>query len=124
MNTTETAHNNPLAEMLSYFADATNWKSYLRAFLSKYIRGAVLEVGAGIGATTKVLYDGSQRSWVCLEPDPNLARKHREEMAQFPHTCKPEIVLGDIRTVDTRQRFDCILYIDVLEHIEDDHQEM
>ena len=110
--------------MLSYFADATNWKSYLRAFLSKYIRGAVLEVGAGIGATTKVLYDGSQRSWVCLEPDPNLARKHREEMAQFPHTCKPEIVLGDIRTVDTRQRFDCILYIDVLEHIEDDHQEM
>jgi hypothetical protein len=31
--------------------------------------GDVVEVGAGLGSTTRYLCDGRQRLWLCLEPD-------------------------------------------------------
>lgn len=101
---------------LDVFAHAVNWKSYLRSQLRAYLKGDVLEVGAGIGATTKLLRDAAQRRWVCLEPDRGLA-------AQIEATgC--EIVIGSLDTLPAGELFDAILYIDVLEHIEDDAAEM
>ena len=54
---------------LVLFAGATTWKSYVRFRLRSYLSGDILEVGAGIGAATATFYDGTQRRWVCLEPD-------------------------------------------------------
>ncbi len=45
---------------LELFERAENWKRYFASFMSPYIRGDVLEVGAGIGGTTKVLCNGQQ----------------------------------------------------------------
>jgi protein-L-isoaspartate O-methyltransferase len=55
---------------LELFCDANNWKAYFRDLLAPYPGGDVLEVGAGVGATTRVLCDGLQTSWLALEPDP------------------------------------------------------
>lgn len=101
---------------LDVFARAVNWKSYLRSQLRAYLKGDVLEVGAGIGATTKLLRDAAQRRWVCLEPDRALA-------AQIDGT-RCEIVIGSLDTLPASELFDAIIYIDVLEHIEDDAAEM
>ena len=60
---------------LDLFAEAWNWKSYYSSFLRPYLEGNVLEVGAGIGGATIFLCDGSQDSWVCLEPDAKLAKR-------------------------------------------------
>src|SRR6266566_1942810 len=60
-------------EELCLFAAAVNWKRYIRSVVQPYVVGDVLEVGAGIGGTTRVFCDGRQRSWTCLEPDPELA---------------------------------------------------
>ncbi|HEX7670077.1 MAG TPA: hypothetical protein VF395_10860, partial [Polyangiaceae bacterium] len=60
---------------LDVFALAENWKRYYGSFLAPFLSGDVLEVGAGLGATTRALCDGSARRWTCLEPDPELARR-------------------------------------------------
>jgi SAM-dependent methyltransferase len=103
---------------------ATNWKAYFGSRLAKYIRGRVLEVGAGLGGTTIPLRTGSEREWVCIEPDASLAKELASTLAANPSPVPTRIVVGDIGTLDGGERFDCILYIDVLEHIEDDAGEL
>ena len=103
---------------------ATNWKAYFASRLAKYVRGRVLEVGAGLGGTTVPLRTGSQREWVCLEPDPALANELAATLAPHPSEVPTRIVVGDITALGPDERFDCILYIDVLEHIEDDRGEL
>lgn len=100
---------------LDIFARAQRWKQYWSAQVKPYIAGDVLEVGAGIGANTPFLRGATQGRWVCLEPDPELFARLRETQG--------ESILGTLADV-ADQRFDTILYIDVLEHIEDDASEL
>lgn len=108
---------------LDLFATASEWKGYLRDTLSPYIRGSVLEVGAGIGATTSALISETATAWLCLEPDPRLAARiqQRVEDGELPIHC--DVRVGTIEDVGALT-FDTILYIDVLEHIEDDHGQL
>jgi SAM-dependent methyltransferase len=103
---------------------ATNWKAYFRSRLSKYVRGRVLEVGAGLGGTTVRLRDGTQSEWICLEPDATLAKQLDATLAADPSAVPTRIIVGDVASLGADERFDCILYIDVLEHIEDDAGEL
>ncbi len=109
---------------LDLFATAKVWKGYLREQISPYLGADVLEVGAGIGGTTRALCRGAERRWACLEPDPALAARLDEEIrsGSLPRCC--EAILGTIGRLDPSQSFDTILYIDVLEHIEDDRAEV
>jgi SAM-dependent methyltransferase len=109
---------------LDQAALAVNWKTYFRSRLAPYITGRVLEVGAGLGGTTVRLRDGRQTSWVCLEPDVNLVARLRETLNDNPSTVPTTVVTGDLTSLPDGQRFDSILYIDVLEHIEDDRGEL
>jgi SAM-dependent methyltransferase len=109
---------------LSVFALARNWKEYYREHIAAYIRGDVLEVGAGIGGTTRVLCSGDERSWLCLEPDPDLATELRGAVERDPPRLLPTVRVGCVSDLDHSQLFDCVLYIDVLEHIEDDRTEL
>jgi len=99
---------------LELFRHATNWKAYFGRQLRPYLGAEVLEVGAGMGATTAALINDQTR-WVCLEPDGNLIRG-----ASLPPRC--EVVIGT--TEDITGTFDSILYLDVLEHIDDDRGEL
>ncbi len=109
---------------LELFQSAVHWKAYLHAGLSRSIRGDVLEVGAGIGGTTRFLCDGNQSSWVCLEPDAGLAAELATLVSGMQIARKPEIVNGDLAGLASKRTFDTILYIDVLEHIERDKCEL
>jgi SAM-dependent methyltransferase len=109
---------------LKLFARAGRWKQYWSSQLRPFIQGAVLEVGAGIGANTLRLRSGSERRWVCLEPDPSLAAALREQLADTPLNPTAEVVTGTLDALEPAERFDSILYIDVLEHIEDDRGEL
>ena len=51
---------------LELFKDAVNWKGYFASQLRPFIKRRVIEVGAGIGATTAFSCDGSQECWVCV----------------------------------------------------------
>lgn len=105
---------------LDLFALADNWKCYVKDELASYIAGDVLEVGAGIGATTAALHDGTVRRWVCLEPDASLASRLQARIIGSAAAPTTKVIVGSLRTFTEQASFDCILYIDVLEHIEDD----
>jgi SAM-dependent methyltransferase len=108
---------------LDVFAHAVRWKAYFSKFIAP-LGKKVLEVGAGIGATTSILCDGSQDEWLCLEPDKNLLAqvKLQIQSGALPASCRTQI--GTVGDLEPDALFDSILYIDVLEHIEDDRGEM
>lgn len=104
---------------LKLFEQAHNWKSYWSSRIAPYVRGAVLEVGAGIGANTGLLASLDFARWTCLEPDASLAKQ-----IQLPAGGRHEVTLGILSDLAADLQFDSILYIDVLEHIEDHAAEM
>lgn len=111
-------------EELELLKTATHWKSYYGAKLTPYLHGRVLEVGAGIGGTTLALCNGTQAEWLCVEPDPRLAASVEQliNRQQLPAYCRLHV--GTLERVATSELFDTILYIDVLEHIENDYAEL
>lgn len=111
-----------IGKELETFAQARNWKAYLRAMMGPYILGDVLEVGAGLGATTMALQTGTERSWTCLEPDPLMADGLRGALGA--KNTGVRVVTGTLKDLPDHARFDTILYVDVLEHIEDDRSEL
>ena len=121
-----TKEHHYLGSELDLFAMALNWKAYVRHEIGQYIKGHVLEVGAGIGETTKALINGHEGSWTCLEPDRRLAERIANTLAN--NVCgkvdAPQVIVGDIDHPACRRKYDTILYIDVLEHIEKDELEI
>lgn len=109
---------------LELFADAINWKKYYSLLIQEHLGHEVLEVGAGIGSTTKVLCKGNQRLWTCLEPDPLLANRIESLLAckELPNYCKVRV--GTLSNLAPNEYFDTIIYTDVLEHIDDDKREL
>jgi len=62
---------------LEIFAEAIRWKRYFADEMRPFLGSRVLEVGAGIGGTTRVLCRGSEARWLCVEPDAALAEQVR-----------------------------------------------
>ena len=113
-----------VGDELDLFSAAVRWKAYFRRRIARYLGSEILEVGAGLGGTTKALCLGTEMRWVCLEPDPVLASRLEVEQAagRLPASC--EIIVGTLADQLAVDQFDTVLYMDVLEHIEDDRGEM
>ncbi|MGI9592534.1 MAG: class I SAM-dependent methyltransferase [Myxococcota bacterium] len=109
---------------LELFERATRWKAYLGRQLAPFLEGDVLEVGAGRGGTTPFLWNARVASWCCLEPDPALCREIERKIAggRLPGGCRAEA--GGVAGLAAERRFDAVVYVDVLEHVEDDRSEL
>jgi 2-polyprenyl-3-methyl-5-hydroxy-6-metoxy-1,4-benzoquinol methylase len=108
---------------LELFAAAHNWKSYWARHVRPFLSGDVLEVGAGIGSNTLFLDPGGTGRWMCLEPDPILFAYLTNALGKRSRRRPYELVCGTLGSLKNQQ-FDTIIYIDVLEHIEDDREEL
>jgi SAM-dependent methyltransferase len=108
---------------LELFQGATNWKRYLASQVKPFVGARVAEVGAGIGANTPFLCS-SAAEWLCIEPDPLFAGciERRKVGGDLCPQCK--IVNAKLADLPLRANFDTILYVDVIEHIEDDRAEV
>ncbi len=113
-----------IGQELSIFALAVNWKRYYSAHIRPHLSGDVLEVGAGLGANTRFLKSQDLSSWTCLEPDPALAGTMRAAFLQDSRLADCVVETKTTRSLSNDRRFDAILYLDVLEHIEDDRAEL
>jgi len=109
---------------LDLFACARRWKAYWSDQILPYVTGDVLEVGAGIASNTPLLARRTSGRWVCLEPDPELTEEIRRQLKSVQLEERCESVCGTIARFDEGPQFDTILYIDVLEHIDDDGAEL
>jgi hypothetical protein len=108
---------------LDIFAHARNWKGYWSGRIRPWIRGRVLEVGAGLGANTAMMQSPAVSFWTCLEPDAALADRLRSNLRDDPALRHCTARVGS--TADLAPgSYDSILYIDVLEHIKDDVREL
>ncbi len=115
--------NTYIGNELDLFKNATNWKNYFSKKIKPYIKGDILEVGAGIGTNTKYLIHDNVniKSITCLEPDAILCEEMKLNHLNDKIDAK-EILNGTIE--DVNKQFDTIIYIDVLEHIEKSKEEI
>ena len=109
---------------MSIFKEAINWKQYWSDSIKSFIKGDVLEVGAGIGINTNMLLESNSEinSILAIEPDKLLASQIPENIKV--NSSKIKVKIGTLNDVKLSQKFDTILYIDVIEHIKYDSQEL
>src|SRR5215207_1245180 len=122
--TSPMSHFSYVGDELHTFAAATTWKAYFGRRVRRHLKGDVLEVGAGIGSMTRALCRRHHRSWVCLEPDAGLADTFRARAAQEPFPVPVEMRTATSRELGAAEKFDTIVYCDVLEHLADDREEL
>ena len=108
---------------LDLFAAVWNWKAYWSRQIRPFLVGDILEVGAGIGSNTRFLDPGGPGRWVCLEPDPELIVQLVKNLGETEPPRTYETVCGTLESL-AEQKFDTIIYIDVLEHIDNDREEL
>lgn len=112
-----------LGQELDLFVLAHAWRRYWASRLRGSLGRRVLEVGAGIGSSTLELWHGGFERWLAVEPDPDLADKLERRLAPLGPG-RPQIHRGTLRSLPSDERFDTALYVDVLEHLEDDSDEV
>jgi SAM-dependent methyltransferase len=108
---------------LKLFAAAWNWKTYWSAQIRPFLKGDVLEVGSGIGSNAQFLDPSGEGRWVCLEPDQDLAEQLIGNLGETMPRRASEAVCGTLQSL-AGQQFDTIIYVDVLEHVENDKEEL
>jgi phospholipid N-methyltransferase len=104
---------------LELFLNAKNWKKYWVGKVRPLIKGPVLEVGAGIGANTKLLHS-QEILWHQLEPDTKFYKQLKQDTQQSRYC---EAFHGTLKN-HPKTNYQTIIYIDVLEHIEYDGEEL
>lgn len=110
---------------LDLFATARNWKAYWSGQIAPHIGGRVLDVGAGLGATA-ALFAGHTgvAEWTCLERDRRFVADLAAKVSRGDLPLHTGVRAGTTADIRAQERFDAILYIDVLEHIPDDRGEL
>lgn len=98
----------------------TQW--ILSEFLP-WLKGDVCEVGAGTGNISRNLPDLAGGQLVCLEPDHALFQTLSVSLDNFPNSSVLNSTLAEYSAADV-EPFDSFLYVNVLEHIEDDVEEL
>lgn len=100
-------------------AQAVNYRNALFEEFGPFLKGDVIEVGAGIGQMTEPLVrlPGVTRA-LAVEPDPAFCARHR---SQFP---AHEVMEGTAADLPPGTACDAILSINVLEHIREDEAEL
>ena len=109
---------------LDLFSNAHNWKNYWSQHLRPYLGQRILDVGAGIGGTARVFANHPCESYLALEPDSLLAQRIVDASGKGGLPKPLEVTTGTTSDLPNESRFDTILYIDVLEHIASDSEEL
>jgi phospholipid N-methyltransferase len=115
-----------MGQELDLFALADNWRNYWVNQTTAYIGPEVLEVGAGCGSVTRLMLSKviAVERWMALEPDPVLAKALASSLHSERSGSKVCVEVDTIAGLDDERMFDSILYIDVIEHIEDHRAEL
>lgn len=99
--------------------EARNYRAALLRDFAPFLRGSVLEVGAGIGQFTGELRGRPEiERLVSIEPDPGFSVKLQNSYPEH------EVVRGTIGDLRIQASWNAIFSVNVLEHIEADREEL
>ncbi len=95
---------------------------YRRAIIREFapsLRGTVVEIGAGIGQNTPLLLESpGVKQVVSVEPEPAFCAEFRRQYPGLP------LIEGTSASLPAAARYHAIVSINVLEHIQEDSQEL
>ncbi|HLL43351.1 MAG TPA: methyltransferase domain-containing protein [Segetibacter sp.] len=118
-------HQKYIGNELEIFSHAKNWKNYWSGKVLPYLGENVLEVGAGMGSNTRNFINNKNiKKWVSIEPDLELSRKIESNLKNEKGFNKLEVIPSFLTNYQTNIKFDSVMYIDVIEHIEKDKDEL
>ena len=103
---------------LENFDKAHIWRKYIYFLIRKYFKNDFLEVGAGIGSFTKNYMDNFN-SIMLTETDSNNLHYLEKKFIN-----KKNIKISNNLVKNINNKFNTIIYLNVLEHIEDDIEEI
>lgn len=99
--------------------EAINYRKALIREFSRWLSGRVLEVGAGIGQMSALLKElPGVAELVAVEPDERFAERFRRAAPDV------RLITGTVEAVGADRRWNAIVSINVLEHIENDRGEL
>ena len=99
---------------------AHNYHRWIVDELKPYLGGSVAEVGAGSGSVSRLLLDGGAARLRAFEPSDNLYPLLARALRDEPRA----VAVKDFFHASNGETFDSIVYVNVLEHIEDDRAEL
>jgi hypothetical protein len=109
---------------LQLFTNAVQWKAYWASRVRSFVHGRVMEVGAGIGSNIPYYMNDRVTELLAVEPDERLCESLMAKLiAAYPHRLVGSLH-GTLSDVEQESRWNSILYIDVIEHIENDQDEL
>lgn len=98
-------------------ASAINYRRWIFSKVQPFLGPRILEVGGGIGNFTEMFPKAAHI--VTVEPHPECAAHLR---GRFAGEKQIEVVESGLEGLQTERRFDTIVCLNVLEHIEDDRE--
>lgn len=100
------------------FDDANFHINYCLSFFKKYIKGSIIEVGAGCGSFTRNYYKDMANVI--------LTEKDEKQIADLKNKFKKNenVSISNLDIGEFKKSFDTILYLHVLEHIKEDIREI
>lgn len=102
-------------------SSADNYRRWIVAGLAPYLGKRVAEVGAGIGSITRVILEQPVEHLVAFEPSSNMFPQLANAVRAEP---RATAVHGLFGAGQAGQGFDSVAYINVLEHVEREREEL
>tara|TARA_Y100001970_G_scaffold256799_1_gene334870 strand:+ start:13367 stop:14059 length:693 start_codon:yes stop_codon:yes gene_type:complete len=103
---------------LELFDKAKVWRKYIYFKTKKYFKGKFLEIGAGIGSFTRN-YESNFSEIIISDLDEKNNKILNEKFENFKN-----IKITNKKINEIQETFDTIIYLNVLEHIEKDKEEI
>lgn len=107
------------AQTLEQLAAAPNYNRWMFDRLQPWLGDHVLEVGSGIGNLSAFLLD--RRRVVLTDTRPDYLARLRDRFAAHANVAVARLYLPVADGALAAERFDTIICLNVLEHVEDDH---
>lgn len=107
-----------LNHVLEYFDLAQNYRNYQLSLIKKYLGKKILEVGPGRGEIIENFVGNNENQIYLADIDKDLCNFLKDKFKND----NVRIINSDI--TDINEKFETILYMDVVEHIEDDKGEI
>ncbi|MDT5293536.1 MAG: hypothetical protein QOJ76_416 [Acidobacteriota bacterium] len=107
---------------------ARNYHRWILDLFAPYLGRRVVEVGAGTGSFSELLLARSFESLTLVEPSAEMHRRLVAHVARIPTAARVRTYNDTFARVAARiaagERPDSIIYVNVLEHVEEDEDEL